>query len=111
MKIGLGANRAGPWCKKQADVGPPWSVISTLTVLNNLCLNDLDLWYFQKQGEEQVSAQHESAFATAYVAINIMKLVPQVTELILAHFYLKCPYILPYYLPKKEGQSDEDYYK
>ena len=40
-----------------------------------------------------------------------MKLVPQVTELILAHFYLKCPYILPYYLPKKEGQSDEDYYK
>ncbi len=39
-----------------------------------------------------------------------MKL-PDFGKLVLAHLYIACPYLVPYYVPKRPEQSVEDYYK
>lgn len=66
---------------------------------------------FQKQSDEQVSSNYESAFAIAAVCVGVWALIPEVGDLILAHFHALCPYIVPYYVPREEGQSSEEYYK
>ncbi len=65
----------------------------------------------QKQGDEQVSASHESAFAITAVAVGVWGMFPDVGDLMLAHFHKKCPYIVPYYVPKAQEQSSEEHYK
>ena len=69
------------------------------------------LFLLQKQGEEQVSSNHESAFAIAAVTVGVLCEFQDMADLILAHFHARCPYIVPYYLPKKPGMTNEDYYK
>ncbi|XP_014670144.1 PREDICTED: nucleoporin GLE1-like [Priapulus caudatus] len=64
-----------------------------------------------RQGDEQVASNHESAFAIAAVAVEIWCKFPSVGDLILAHFQRKCPYLVPYYVPREEGQTDEQYYR
>ncbi|KAK2165077.1 hypothetical protein LSH36_55g07001 [Paralvinella palmiformis] len=59
------------------------------------------------QGETQVASQPESAFVFAAVAVGVWSEFPEVGDLILAHFYLACPYLVPYYVPQLEGQSTE----
>nr|XP_006824341.1 PREDICTED: nucleoporin GLE1-like [Saccoglossus kowalevskii] len=65
----------------------------------------------QRQGGEQVSSSHDSAFPIAAVAVGVWAEFPDFGDLLLAHFHLACPYLVPYYIPKKDGQSEEDYYK
>ena len=65
----------------------------------------------QKKGDEQVSSNHESAFAIAMVAVGLWAEHADFGDLLLAQFHTVCPYIVPYYLPKQDGQSDEDYLK
>jgi len=65
----------------------------------------------QKQGDEQISSNHESAFPVAAVAIGVWCECPAVGELLLAHFHRRCPYLVPYHVPKKEGQTSEQYYR
>ncbi|XP_033123549.1 nucleoporin GLE1-like isoform X2 [Anneissia japonica] len=64
-----------------------------------------------KQGDEQVSSNHESAFVYAALTVAIMCEFPDMRDLILAYFYETCPYLIPYYIPKEESQSSEDYFK
>lgn len=64
-----------------------------------------------KKGEEQVSSKHESAFAIGMVASGLWRESPSIGELLIAHFQAQCPYLVPYYIPKQEGQSDVDYFK
>ncbi|XP_014768318.2 mRNA export factor GLE1 [Octopus bimaculoides] len=64
-----------------------------------------------KKGAEQVSSSHESAFAIALVAVGLWQNFPEFGELLLANFYLSCPYIVPYYIPKQDGQSTDEYHK
>ncbi|WAR02343.1 GLE1-like protein [Mya arenaria] len=64
-----------------------------------------------KKGEEQVSSKHESAFAIAMVAVGLWRESPSLGDLFLAHFYAQCPYLVPYYAPKLQGQSDKDYFE
>lgn len=64
-----------------------------------------------KKGDEQVSSKHESAFAIGMVAAGLWRESPSIGELLLAHFQAQCPYLVPYYVPKQEGQSDADYFK
>lgn len=45
------------------------------------------------------------------MALGIWSQFPDVGKLMLAHFYLACPYLVPYYLPRKEGQSVAEYCK
>ena len=63
------------------------------------------------QGAKQISSSFNSAFAFGAVALGIWSQFPEVGKLILAHFYLACPYLVPYYMPKKEGQSTAEYCK
>ena len=63
------------------------------------------------EGARQVSSNPESAFIYASVIVGIWSAFPDVGELILAHFQRSYPYLVPYYLPKQEGQSTNDYHK
>ncbi|XP_076364569.1 gle1 RNA export mediator [Tachypleus tridentatus] len=63
------------------------------------------------QGEGQIASKHESAFAVAGVIVGLWCNYPDLGDLILAHFYTRCPYLVPYYVPQQEGQSEEDYYR
>ena len=64
-----------------------------------------------RQGEDVVSSNPEAAFAIAAVITALWSEFPLLGRLILAHFYKTCPYLIPYYVPQQEGQSDQDYYK
>ncbi|XP_045171879.2 mRNA export factor GLE1-like [Mercenaria mercenaria] len=64
-----------------------------------------------KKGDEQVSSKHESAFAIGMVAAGLWRESPSIGQLLLAHFQAQCPYLVPYYIPRQEGQSDADYFK
>jgi len=57
-----------------------------------------------------VSSNYDSAFAIALVAVGLWKEDPEIGDYLLAHFYSKCPYLVPYYPPKVQGQRDEDYF-
>ncbi len=66
---------------------------------------------FQKQGEEQVAANHESSFALAAVTLGVWLDMPDVGDLLLAHLHAKCPFTVPYYKPRLTTQTDEEYWK
>nr|CAG4650187.1 EOG090X0755 [Sida crystallina] len=66
---------------------------------------------FVRQGEDVVSSNPESAFAIAAVITALWVEFPTFGRLVLAHFYEMCPYLVPYYVPQQEGQSNQDYYK
>lgn len=71
---------------------------------------DLLAQKFVSQGEKQVSSSHVAAFPISAVIVGLWKEFPTFGELFLAHCYVKCPYLVPYHLPRSEGQSDIDYY-
>jgi nucleoporin GLE1 len=62
------------------------------------------------QGAQQVSSNPESAFLYAAVIVGIWTAFPDVGKLILAHFHRSYPYLVPYYMPQIEGQSNNDYH-
>ncbi|KAL8619084.1 hypothetical protein ACOMHN_019356 [Nucella lapillus] len=64
-----------------------------------------------RKADEQVSSNHESAFAIASVAVGLWTEFPDVGELILAHLQALCPYVLPLYPPRLPNQSTEEYHK
>ncbi|XP_019614919.1 PREDICTED: nucleoporin GLE1-like [Branchiostoma belcheri] len=66
---------------------------------------------FMKQGVEQIASNHESAFPIAAVAVGVWMEFPDVGDLLLAQFHRACPYIVPFYPPRMDGQTDEDFYK
>ena len=70
-----------------------------------------DFLILQKQGDEQVSSNHESAFAFAAIALALWQEIPDMGELLQHHFYRSSPFLVPYHIAKKEEQSLEDYYK
>lgn len=63
------------------------------------------------QGETLVSSKPNMAFPIAAIIIAIWTDHPDFGDLLLAHFHNACPFIVPIFLPKIKGQSDEDYYK
>lgn len=66
---------------------------------------------FVSQGEGQIASQNSSAFPFAAAMLGLWVNHPDVGQLILAFFYKKCPYLVPYYPAREENQSDVDYYK
>ncbi|XP_076646224.1 gle1 RNA export mediator [Halictus rubicundus] len=63
------------------------------------------------QGETLVSSKSKMAFPIAAVIVAIWNDHPDFGDFLLSHFHNACPYIVPVFLPKMEGQSNEDYYK
>ncbi|XP_067010642.2 mRNA export factor GLE1 [Anabrus simplex] len=66
---------------------------------------------FVEQGSTVISSKPEAAFAFAAVAVALWTDFPDFGQLLLAHFYKACPYLVPIFLPQLEGQSDQDFYK
>ncbi|XP_072018394.1 uncharacterized protein [Amphiura filiformis] len=63
------------------------------------------------QCDTEISVNHEAAFPYAAVTVALWQDYPELKELMLAHFYKGCPFLLPYYIAKEDTQSIEDYYK
>lgn len=66
---------------------------------------------FVNQGEHTVSSKPEAAFAIAGIIVSLWLEFPDFGKLLLAHFQMECPYLIPMYIPQLEGQSNEDYYR
>lgn len=73
------------------------------------CL-DLLAQKFVRQGVEQVSSSHEAAFPFAAVIIGLWSKEEAFGELLLAHFFAACPFLVPYHMSRQAGQSDQEYY-
>ena len=69
------------------------------------------LHFIQMQGEKQIASHAESAFSFAAVIIGVWNEDPLFGELLLGHLYRSCPVAVPFYPPRLEGQSDNDYRK
>ncbi|XP_043485531.1 nucleoporin GLE1-like [Polistes fuscatus] len=63
------------------------------------------------QGETLVSSKPEMAFAIAAVIVALWNEHADFGELLLAHFHQICPFTVPVFMPKMEGQTNEEYYK
>lgn len=66
---------------------------------------------FVRKGEEQVTSKHDSAFAIAMVAVALWGEHRDMGDMYQAQFTNQCPYLVPYYAPRLEGQTDEEYFK
>ena len=58
-----------------------------------------------------MSSKPEAAFALAAVLLALQLEFPQLTELTLAHCQARCPYLVPFYPPQLDGDSDQEYYR
>ncbi|XP_050294717.1 mRNA export factor Gle1 [Anthonomus grandis grandis] len=76
----------------------------------NFCM-DILARQFVKQGDLMVSSNPESAFCYASVILSLWNDFPVFGRLILANFYSTCPYLVPYYIPRQVGESDEEFYR
>lgn len=65
---------------------------------------------FVLQGDVMVSSNPESAFCYATVIVSLWNEFPTFGKLVLAYFYKFCPYLLPYYIPRQVGETDEEFY-
>jgi len=65
----------------------------------------------QEQADSQVSSKATTASPYAAVIISLMNYSPLMRDLILAHFYIQCPYLVPYYPARQESQSAEEYFR
>ena len=63
------------------------------------------------QGISQVASSFKAAFPIAAVAVGIWSMFPDCGELMLSHFYAKCPYLVPFYVPKGKNMPTIDYCK
>ena len=63
------------------------------------------------QGQSQVSSSFKTAFPIAAVCAGLWALFPDLGDLLLGHFFAKCPYLAPLYLPKTDKISTADYYQ
>lgn len=63
------------------------------------------------QGPTQVASSNKAAFPLAAVALGIWTQFPDVGKLIIGHFFIKCPYTVPFYIPKSKEISTIDFCK
>lgn len=63
------------------------------------------------QGQLQVASSFSAAFPTAAVCVGLWSLCPDVGDLLLGHFYNKCPLLVPFYVPKTDEITTVDYCK
>lgn len=63
-----------------------------------------------RQGDLLVSSNPEAAFPLAAVTVALWSQFPVFGRLLEANFHRQCPYIVPMFLPQKEGQTDKEFY-
>ncbi|XP_075982961.1 gle1 RNA export mediator [Anticarsia gemmatalis] len=63
-----------------------------------------------RQGDLLVSSNTEAAYPLAAVTVALWAQFPHFGKLVEAYFHRMCPYLVPMYLPQKEGQTDKEFY-
>lgn len=63
-----------------------------------------------RQGDLLVSSNPEAAFPLAAVTVALWSQFPEFGNLLEAYFHRQCPYLVPMFLPQKEGQTDKEFY-
>lgn len=63
-----------------------------------------------RQGDLLVSSNPEAAFPLASVTAALWSQFPEFGKLLEAYFHRECPYLVPMFLPQKEGQTDKEFY-
>ncbi|KAJ2953421.1 hypothetical protein O0L34_g1010 [Tuta absoluta] len=63
-----------------------------------------------KQGDLLISSNPEAAFPLAAVTVALWAQFPEFGKLLEAYFHRHCPYLVPMFLPQKEGQTDKEFY-
>ena len=66
---------------------------------------------FVGQGETTISSNPQAAFPVASVIVSLWKHIPEFGQLFLAYVFKECPYLVPYFVPQKKGQTPEEYLK
>ncbi|KAJ2548316.1 hypothetical protein EV175_004874 [Coemansia sp. RSA 1933] len=62
-----------------------------------------------KQAEKEVSVTHHAAFPLAAAAVLVMQRFPLLADMLLVRLVKKCPYVIPEYAARKQGQTAEEY--
>ncbi|XP_065369838.1 mRNA export factor Gle1 [Calliphora vicina] len=66
---------------------------------------------FVGQGETTISSNPQAAFPVASVIVSLWKHIPEFGQLFLAYVFKECPFLVPYFIPQKKGQTIEEYSK
>lgn len=66
---------------------------------------------FVSQGDTAISSNPQAAFPVATVIVSLWKLVPEFGQIFLAYTFKESPFLVPYFIPQKRGQSVEEYSK
>ncbi|XP_052891446.1 mRNA export factor Gle1 [Anopheles moucheti] len=66
---------------------------------------------FVSQADTSISSNASAAFPVAAIAVALWQRFPDFGRFFLAYLHRECPYLVPYYLPQHEGQSQEDFLK
>jgi nucleoporin GLE1 len=65
---------------------------------------------FVLQGDLMISSNPEASFCYATIIVSLWNDFPNFGKLLLGYFYTQCPYLVPFYIPKTEEQTNEEYY-
>ncbi|XP_037566251.1 mRNA export factor GLE1-like isoform X1 [Dermacentor silvarum] len=63
------------------------------------------------QGEEQILSNEETAFPVAALAVGLWCRFPDLGDLLLGHFYMRCPALVPIFFSRSVAPSDSEYFK
>lgn len=63
-----------------------------------------------RQGDLLVSSSTEAAYPLAAVTVALWAQFPHFGKLVEVYFHRLCPYLVPMFLPLKEGQTDKEFY-
>ncbi|XP_065085520.1 mRNA export factor Gle1 [Ochlerotatus camptorhynchus] len=66
---------------------------------------------FVGQADTMISSNASAAFPIAAIIVGLWQKYPEFGKFFLAYLHKECPYLVPYFLPQLEGQSQEDYLK
>lgn len=66
---------------------------------------------FVNQSDTIMSNDAKAEFPLAAIVVALWQKFPEVGQFFLAYLYRDCPFFVPYFLPRIQGQSDEDYMK
>lgn len=66
---------------------------------------------FVGQADTMISSNASAAFPIAAIIVGLWQKYPEFGNFFLAYLHKDCPYLVPYFLPQLEGQSQEDYLK
>ncbi|XP_037513993.1 mRNA export factor GLE1 [Rhipicephalus sanguineus] len=61
------------------------------------------------QGEEQIVSNEETAFPVAALAVGLWCRYPDLGDLLLGHFYMRCPALVPVFFSRSMAASESEY--